>query len=165
LRQPWNNEDFLNEESRAPQATATYDRLGHVRELPMPKLSTLLLLAIGAAVAFGTLTAAAHHPYAETYHEDQEITIKGVVIELIYRNPHSYIHLMAPDDNQRMHRWAVEWRSRDQMRGTGVGSQTLRPGDEVIATGNPARDAAAWRLRLRSLVRPRDGWRWSDSSR
>ena len=41
---------------------------------------------------------------------------------------------------------------------------TLKPGDRVIVTGDPGRDDGQWRMRLRTIVRPRDGWRWSEGT-
>jgi hypothetical protein len=46
-----------------------------------------------------------------------------------------------------------------------LAAASLVPGDRVIVTGDPARDTGAWRMRLRTLVRPRDGWRLSEDPR
>jgi thiamine monophosphate kinase len=42
----------------------------------------------------------------------------------------------------------------------GVSRDTLKAGDRVIVSGNPGRDASEHRLRLHSIVRPADGWKW-----
>jgi hypothetical protein len=41
-----------------------------------------------------------------------------------------------------------------------VGKDTLKVGDHVIISGNPARNAADKRVRLLSLLRPRDNYGW-----
>jgi hypothetical protein len=123
-----------------------------------PKL--WLLLAAGV-FAYGTVSIDAHHSFASTYLEDQVIAIEGDLVDVVYRNPHSFIHVMAPDASMRMRLWAVEASNRGQLRLQGVFEETLKPGDHLVITGSPGRDAGAWRLRLRTIVRPKDGWRWS----
>ena len=38
--------------------------------------------------------------------------------------------------------------------------ETLKPGDHVIITGNPGRNPEDHRLRMRTITRPSDGWKW-----
>jgi len=42
-----------------------------------------------------------------------------------------------------------------------VTKDTLRPGDKVIVTGSPPRDPSEYRLHLKRIERPADGWKWS----
>lgn len=121
----------------------------------------LWLLLIAGVFASATVSIAAHHSFAGTYLEDQVIAIEGDLVDVVYRNPHSFIHLSAPDGTSHMRVWAVECSNRGQLRLQGVLEETLKPGDHLVITGSPGRDAGAWRLRLRTIVRPKDGWRWS----
>ena len=121
----------------------------------------LWLLLITGVLAYDTVSIGAHHSPASTYLEDRVIAIEGDLVDVVYRNPHSFIHVMAPDGARRMRLWAVEASNRGQLRLQGVFEETLRPGDHLVITGSPGRDAGTWRLRLRSIVRPKDGWRWS----
>jgi hypothetical protein len=41
-----------------------------------------------------------------------------------------------------------------------VTKDQLRIGDHVIVTGNPARDPSEHRMRIKSITRPSDGWKW-----
>ena len=125
------------------------------------KRNVLVLLVAGLAI-FGT-RASAHHSFAATYLEDQEVTIEGDLVQFLYRNPHSFVHVMAPDPKEKngeMYRWAVEWGGGGQLGQQGVTRETLKPGDHVIITGSPGRNPADHRLRMRTIVRPKDGWRW-----
>ena len=124
-----------------------------------PKL--WLLLMAGMFVS-DTVSMAAHHSFSSTYLEDQVIAIEGDLVDVVYRNPHSFIHLRAPDGTNHMRVWAVECSNRSsQLSIQEVLEQILKPGDHLVITGSPGRDAGTWRLRLRSIVRPKDGWRWS----
>src|SRR5665213_1411261 len=43
----------------------------------------------------------------------------------------------------------------------GVTHDTLKPGDKVIVVGNPGRNPADHRIRMQSIERPSDGWKWA----
>ena len=119
------------------------------------------LLVAGMAV-FG-VRAFAHHSFAATYLEDQEVSIEGDLVQFLYRNPHSFVHVTAPDPKEKgaeTYRWAVEWGGGGQLGQQGVTRETLKPGDHVIITGSPGRNPADRRLRMRTISRPKDGWRW-----
>ena len=45
--------------------------------------------------------------------------------------------------------------------GQGVAGDTLRYGDQVIVTGSPGRNPEDHRMRMRSIERPKDGWKWT----
>ena len=125
------------------------------------KRSAMVLLVAGMAV-FGA-RASAHHSFAATYLEDQEVSIEGDLVQFLYRNPHSFVHIMAPDPKDKsagMIRWAVEWGGGGQLGQQGVTRETLKPGDHVIITGSPGRNPADHRLRMRTIYRPKHGWRW-----
>jgi hypothetical protein len=68
---------------------------------------------------------------------------------------------MAPDEKGQSVRWAVEWGSGQQLSGQGVAADTLRFGDHVVVTGNPGRNPEDHRMRMRSILRPKDGWKWT----
>jgi Family of unknown function (DUF6152) len=118
-----------------------------------------LALAFVATATLLTATAYAHHSFAATYIVDKEVKIEGDLVQFMFRNPHSFVHVMAPDDKGQMQRFAVEWAAAGQL--TGITRDTLKYGDHVIITGNPGRTAADHRLRMRSIFRPKDGFRWS----
>ena len=122
---------------------------------------TLALLVFAAATFVAADRAYAHHSFAATYLEDQSVTIEGDLIQFLFRNPHSYIHLDVKEPDGSLTRWAVEWSGGGQLFRAGVFRETLKPGDHLILTGNPGRIASDHRLRLRSVSRPKDGWKWS----
>ena len=103
----------------------------------------------------------AHHSFAATYFEDQTQTIEGDLVQFVFRNPHSYVHLEAPDESGQMQRWAVEWGSGMLLSTQGLSATALKAGDHVIITGAPGRNPEDHRMRMRSITRPKDGWKWS----
>ena len=121
-------------------------------------MSGMLAGLLGAAAV---VPAQAHHSFPATYMVDQTTTIQGTVVQFLFRNPHSFVHVMAPDKSGKMVVWAVEWGAGGALGADNVKHDTLKPGDKVIVTGNPARDAASHRLRMRAIERPADGWKWA----
>lgn len=120
---------------------------------------TLAAFTFALACAFGT-QAYAHHSFAATYLEDQEQAIEGDLVLFLYRNPHSFVHVMVPQKTSDPIRYAVEWGGGGQLGQQGVTRETLKPGDHVIITGSPGRNPEDHRLRMRTIFRPKDGWRW-----
>mgnify|MGYP001602866452 CR=1 FL=1 len=111
--------------------------------------------------AMAAVPAYGHHSSPATYMVDQTVTIEGTVVQFLFRNPHSFVHVLAPDKNGKMVIWAVEWGAGGTLGADHIKSDTIKPGDKVIVTGNPSLDAASHRLRLRAIQRPADGWKWA----
>ena len=124
----------------------------------------LAVVALAAAAAVWGASLGAHHSVGGVYRDDERVTIEGELVTLVYRNPHSYLHVLAPDRQRHQRVWAIETASGLQLRQT-LAAASLVPGDRVIVTGDPGRDDGMWRMRLRSIVRPRDGWRWTEIPR
>lgn len=110
-----------------------------------------LLLAAGAG---------AHHSFTATYDESQEVRIEGTLVAFHFRNPHASVDVIVEDEDGQRQRWGIEWGGAGQLAGQGVQRDTLKAGDHVIITGNPNRNPAEHRLRMRSLLRPSDGYGW-----
>jgi hypothetical protein len=123
----------------------------------MRRISIILVLVTVLAAA---VTAYAHHSFASTYDEGKKVTVEGKLVQFLWRNPHSFVHVMAPDEKGEMQRWAVEWGGAGQLGEQGVTRETLKPGDTVKITGNPGRNPEDHRLRMIALVRPSDGFAW-----
>ena len=115
-------------------------------------IAALTLLAGGSALA--------HHSYAATYDTVKDQKLEGKLVQFVYRNPHSFVHIEAPDKDGTTQRWAVEWGAGGQLNRQGVSRETLHTGDHVIVTGNPGRNPADHRLRMKTISRPSDGWKW-----
>ena len=113
----------------------------------------VVMVCLSAAVAFG------HHSFAGTYKLKDTIKVEGTITRLLVRNPHSMLEIESPDESGKMQLWIIEWAAGGQLAAT-AWTKTLKPGDPVVAMGNPAR-ADGWRkMRLTSLKRTTDGLEW-----
>jgi hypothetical protein len=112
-----------------------------------------VLLVTTAALVAGAGRASAHHSFAATYLEDQSVTIEGELVQFLFRNPHSFVHVNVKEKSGQVVRYAVEWGGAGQLGGQGVTSGSLRSGDHVVITGAPGRNPADHRVRMVSLFR------------
>jgi hypothetical protein len=113
-----------------------------------------------AAAAVSAAPAAAHHSFPATYLLDQKMAIEGTVVDFLFRNPHSFIHVLAPDKDGSMQTWAVEWGAAIQLASDHINSHTLMPGDKVKVSGSPGRVTAEHRIRISTIERTTDHWTW-----
>lgn len=120
---------------------------------------SMKLLAMTAVVL--SSGAWAHHSFTALYHVNDEMQIEGRVVQFAVRNPHSFLHVAAPDEDGVQQRWAIEWGGIAALGR--INRDTLKPGDEVVIVGNPSRDPGSHRLRMVRIERPADGWQWSGS--
>ena len=119
----------------------------------------LVVLSVAAASFWGA-QAYAHHSFAATYLEDQTVTIEGELVQFLFRNPHSFVHLNVKEKDGTVVRYAVEWGGAGQLGQSGVNRETLKIGDHVVITGNPGRNPKDHRVRMVTLNRPKDGFGW-----
>ena len=119
----------------------------------------VLFLVSAAALLTGSATYA-HHSYAATYDTSQEIKLEGKLVQFVYRNPHSFVHLQAPDKSGAPQRWAVEWSGTGQLANQGVTRESLKVGDEVVIVARPSRVPGEFRALMVNLKRPSDGFTW-----
>ena len=117
------------------------------------------ILLVVAALAMG-VKAWGHHSFAAVYLEDQEVTIEGRLVQFLWRNPHTLVHVMVEQDDGSTARYVVEWGSATQLGSSGVTRETLKPGDYVVINGNPGRNRQDNRVRLLNFLRPSDGLTW-----
>ena len=116
-------------------------------------------LAVALAFVAGS-AAYAHHSYAATYDTTKEIKLEGKLVQFVYRNPHSFVHLEAADDKGMPQRWAVEWSGGGQLANQGVTKDSLKVGDQVVIMGRPSRVTGEFRALMVNLKRPADGFTW-----
>jgi hypothetical protein len=110
--------------------------------------AVVVVLAMGSA-------AAAHHSYS-AYHLDQLLEFEGNVESLEWANPHSMLKVRIGATT-----YLFEWAAPNGLTRQGIEPDTLKAGDRLVLKGNPHREMAQnGVVRLRSIVRPSDGWNW-----
>lgn len=118
-----------------------------------------LILALAALLLSG-IAAYAHHSLGATYDANKTIQVDGKILQLLLRNPHSFLQVEGPDDKGVMQRWSLEWRSAGSLGQQNIKRDTLKSGEEVVITMNPSRTPADHRGALLTLHRKSDGFGW-----
>ena len=125
---------------------------------------TRRVLAACAVVVLlaGTGRLFAHHSFTAAYDSTKRVEVEGVVTEFVWRNPHSFLRIEVTDETGNSEIWSLEWGSSSQLSAEKypVTRTTIRPGDRIIAGGEPGRDPKVRRVRIYSITRPIDGWKW-----
>lgn len=116
-----------------------------------------IISALGIGVAVYTMTAHAHHSIAAVYDSNQQVTIEGVITAFQLVNPHPYVVMEIKDGNSQTLQWRLEMDNLRELAEIGFDNETLKPGDRIKVTGNPARKQAQ-SLYIRRLERPADGF-------
>jgi len=100
----------------------------------------IIMLFIGAAALSVCVPLFAHHGNA-SYDVTKKPTVKGVVTEYIWANPHVYLKFDAKGENGEVVHWQVEASNPPDQTRAGWTKNTFKPGDEVeITMGSVARN-------------------------
>ena len=102
----------------------------------------------------------AHHSFAAAYDPDRRVEIEGVMTELVWRNPHSFMKIEVTEKDGSTKSWTLEWGSLTQLSNNQITRTSLKPGDRLVVTGQGARDASSPRALIQTVKRPSDGWEW-----
>ena len=127
-------------------------------------MRSALLSVIGGGVLLTGTLAYAHHSYGATYDTSRQIRLEGKLVQFVYRNPHSFVHVRAPDEAGVVQRWSVEWSGTAQLDNQGIKRESLKVGDQVVIIGRPSRVTGEYRVLMVSLKRPLDGFGWGARS-
>ena len=103
---------------------------------------TSALVALAALTAFRVATVHAHHSFAAEFDASQPITVKGVVTQIDWTNPHVWFYVNVKDDEGRAVRWACEMGAPHQLQQRGWLRDTMKVGDVVTVAGSLARDGS-----------------------
>jgi hypothetical protein len=85
--------------------------------------------------------AFAHHGNTD-YDSTKEIVLKGTITAFEFINPHAEIVLEVKNDKGIVEKWSLELSSPNSLRRTGWTRNTVKPGTEVTAFGNPNRNGS-----------------------
>ena len=120
----------------------------------------VLFLVVALAFVAGS-AAYAHHSYAATYDTTKEIKLEGKLVQFVYRNPHSFVHVEAPDDKGNAAAVGGRMERRRPARQPGRDerlAQGRRRGGR--SSGRPSRVTGEFRALMVNLKRPADGFTW-----
>jgi RecJ-like exonuclease len=123
------------------------------------------VFALAVAVAMlSSLPIHAHHSFGGTYDVDKQITIKGKMVQVTLRSPHSFFYVEVQDATGAVQRWAIEGAGAGQFAQQGINKDAFKIGDPVEIIANPSRSPNSTRARLIKITRTTDGKSWGTGS-
>jgi hypothetical protein len=90
-------------------------------------------------VMLAASNATAHHSFAPHFDRSRSVNISGTVTEYEAKNPHSYLHVNAVDENGRTREYVCESHGVTQLTRIGITPQILKAGTKVRVTGPVSR--------------------------
>jgi hypothetical protein len=112
------------------------------------KIAIAFILIMSAFVISRPLFA--HHSSAG-YDMEHPITMKGVVTNIEWTNPHVFIFLDVKDDSGTVVEWRVEGNSPNMLVRTGWKREMIKSGDQLTVNGAPEKNGTKV-LRLVTLT-------------
>jgi hypothetical protein len=103
--------------------------------------------------------ASAHHSFAAIYDLARDVTLRAVVREFRFVNPHPTLIVDVRGSDGATQSWQAEMDNRHELVAIGVTPLTFKPGDVVVVSGSPGR-AQTQIMYLWKLERPADGLRY-----
>jgi acetate kinase len=103
------------------------------------KLLAKLIGVIGFLLVSGPVLA--HHGRSN-YDVTSTATVKGVVTEFDWVNPHALIHFDVTDDNGKVEKWIAETNSPNTLSRQGWSKNTVKVGDQITLVGHRVKGGA-----------------------
>lgn len=112
----------------------------------------LVLAGIVAALSIVSGPVFAHHGTA-AFDVSKMVTVKGIITDFEFVNPHVQLYFECKNEKGETEKWQGELTAPNKLQRAGWTRHTLKPGDEVTVTGNPALSGAhvMW---IRKLIGP-----------
>ena len=92
----------------------------------------------------------AHHSSA-SYDTEHPMTLKGVINNVEWTNPHVFIYLDVKDENGGVEQWRVEGNSPNMLTRAGWKKEMIKAGDQIVVNGAQAKNGSKV-VRLISLT-------------
>lgn len=113
--------------------------------------AAVVLVALLGAMA--CVPASAHHSFAVFFDSETGIvSVRGVVTEFNFKNPHGIIRLNVKDKSGAVEEWKAETNSPSILERRGWKKDSLKLGDEITVEGWRARDGSR-HMRMRKVTR------------
>ena len=99
-----------------------------------------------SVLGLGTTTYA-HHAFTAEFDGNAPVLLKGKVQAVEWVNPHSWIHITAPDTDENgkakpgtTYNWALEGGTPNTLLRTGITRNSLKIGTEIVVRGYQSKD-------------------------
>jgi hypothetical protein len=95
--------------------------------------SLLVRASVSLALISISIPLSAHHSWP--VNRTQLVTVKGIVTDFAWENPHPMITLEVKTDDGKVERWQIGGPAINRMEGNGWTKTTVKPGDVLTGIG------------------------------
>ncbi|HYS25037.1 MAG TPA: DUF6152 family protein, partial [Vicinamibacterales bacterium] len=96
-------------------------------------------LIVAAVIILIGVPLRAHHSFGGTYDVSRTITVKGKMVQVTLRAPHSFLYVEVADPDGTTKQWVIEGATAAQFARQGIDKDAFRIGDPVEVIVNPSR--------------------------
>jgi hypothetical protein len=86
-------------------------------------------------IVAASMRLTAHHSFATVFDPDKPVTVRGVIAEIQFENPHSWFHLNVRNASGTVERWSFEATPPASLMRIGLKPGVVKAGDEVTIKG------------------------------
>ena len=104
------------------------------------RLALLAVMAAGVMLLARSAPLIAHHSLSAEFDTDRTVTITGVIAEMRWTNPHSWLYVNVKDARGQVSKWAIEFASPNSLYRRGWRRDDLPTNLAVTVNGYPNRD-------------------------
>jgi hypothetical protein len=108
---------------------------------------------LAGLVFIATVPVSAHHSFAAEFDAKAPVTLKGIVTQMDWVNPHSWIHLDVKNPDGTVTSWMIEGGTPNTLLRRGFTKNSLKAGTELTVEGYRAKDGTN-RANGRDLILP-----------
>jgi Family of unknown function (DUF6152) len=112
-----------------------------IAEVTQMKNKLLAFLVAIAGLLLVSSPVFAHHGRSN-YDVAQTVTLKGIVTEFEWQNPHALIHFDVTDENGKAEKWVAETNSPNTLSRQGWSKNTVKTGDQITLVGHRVKGGA-----------------------
>ena len=95
---------------------------------------------VAAVLVLAPRSAFPHHSFAAEFDGTQPVTLRGVITQVDWVNPHGWIHIDVKGNDGRTVNWAIETAGPNALARRGVRKTDLPPGIEIVVKGYRAKN-------------------------
>ena len=103
----------------------------------MRKTLSVSIALVGVLLAASPVHA--HHAFAAEYDGKKQVHLEGVVTQMEWINPHTWIHIDVTDADGKVTSWMIEGGSPNILLRRGFTKKSLEPGTEIVVQGYMAK--------------------------
>jgi uncharacterized protein DUF6152 len=106
----------------------------------MRKLLSFSTALVGLLLAVSPMHA--HHAFSAEYDNRKQVHLEGVVTQMEWINPHTWIHIDVTDADGKVTSWMIEGGSPNILLRRGFNKGSLEKGQKITIDGFQAKDGS-----------------------